>query len=296
MNGISLRKRPFSWRTLKSRTFSVVAGAMTFAAVLPLAFILFTVVKNGGERLLLDDGAVSLSQARAVLTEKPPAPGREGGGLGSAIVGTLIMTAVASALAIPLGILAAIHLNEYVPQSRFAAAVRFAAKTMTGLPSILAGVFAFAVVVERVGFSALAGGVALSLLMVPVVLLTAEEALRQVPQKTRDAAYGLGATRAQTILKVVLPASWGSVITGVMLGLARAAGETAPLLFTAKFSRYFEYTLVGEWMGSLSVLIYNFSGYPDANSKSLAWAASLVLVLVVLTLNVAARLATARRV
>src|SRR5262249_44882013 len=163
----------------------------------------------------------------------------------------------------------------------------FCAKLLTGLPSILAGVFAYGAVVLTTGtFSAPAGGVALAVLMLPTVLLTAEEAIRMVPARMREAAIGMGATRTQMVLRVPLPAALPGILTGVMLAVARAAGETAPLLFTALFSDYWLTRNVLEPTPSLAVLIYDFSGSPFPNQIEIAWAASLVLVFLVLLLNI----------
>jgi phosphate transport system permease protein len=163
------------------------------------------------------------------------------------------------------------------------------------MPSILAGVFAYATVVVVTGsFSALAGSVAMAVLMVPTVMLTSEQALRAVPSKMKLAAHGMGATHAETVLRVVVPTAMPGILTGVMLALARAMGETAPLLFTALFSDYWFEGHFREPIASLAVLIYNFSGSPFENQVRLAWAASLVLVVLVLVLNVVAQIVTRR--
>jgi phosphate transport system permease protein len=197
-----------------------------------------------------------------------------------------------------LGILGAVFVSEFGPDTQTASAVRFAAKVLTGLPSILAGVFSFAVVVAATGkFSAPAGGVALALLMLPTVLLTADEAIKGVPARMREAAIGMGATPTQVVTKVVVPTAAPAMLTGVMLAVARAAGETAPLLFTALFSQYWiseshPYFLpktLADLMrptASLAVMIYNFSGSPFENQIALAWTAALVLVVIVLVLNI----------
>ena len=214
-----------------------------------------------------------------------------GGGFGNAIVGTVVMVGIAALISIPVGVLSAVFLAELGPNSRLAQAARFATKTLTGLPSILAGVFAYAVVVLLTGtYSAPAGGLALAVLMLPTVVLTAEEAIRAVPKITRDAAYGMGCTRSQVVWKVLLPTATPGILTGVMLAVARAAGETAPLLFTALFSSYWLFEggqpRLMQPTASLAVLIYNFAGMPFENQIELAWAASLVLVLMVLVINV----------
>jgi len=235
-----------------------------------------------------------------VLVELPPAGFEMGGGFGNAIAGTLVMVGLGALISVPVGLAAAVFLAELGPSSTLASAVRFGAKTLTGLPSILAGVFAYASVVLVTGtYSAPAGAIALAVLMVPTIVLTAEEAMKMVPRITRDAAYGMGCTRSQVIWKIVLPTALPGILTGVMLAVARAAGETAPLLFTALFSAYWLVEQGGIKLmrptASLAVLIYNFSGMPFENQIELAWAASLVLVMIVLFINVASRLLGRRR-
>ena len=280
---LSLR-RP---RTLFSYLMSLLTGAMTIAALFPLFSVLYLLIARGTAGLNL-----------ATLRELPPAAMTAGGGFGNAIVGTFVIVAIATLLSVPFGILAAIYITEFGPDGRTASAVRFAAKVLTGLPSILAGVFAFAVVVVVTGeFSAPAGGVALALLMLPTVLLTAEEAIKRVPSRMREAAIGMGATPTQVVAKVIVPTAAPAMLTGVMLAVARAAGETAPLLFTALFSNFwisrtapnFLPKSMGDLMkptASLAVMIYNFSGSPFENQIAMAWTAALVLVTIVLVFNV----------
>jgi len=260
----------------------LLTGFTWFAAILaaiPLFSVLYMLIVEGGSRLDFE-----------ALTSLPPAGFEQGGGFGNAIVGTLLMVGIAAGISIPLGILAAIYLSILGPHSKVAGISRFLAKVLTGLPSILAGVFAYATVVLVMGtYSALAGGIALAVLMLPTVVLTAEEAMKQVPQKMKDAAFGMGCTRSQVIWKVVLPTGLPGILTGVMLAVAGAAGESAPLLFTALFSNYYVSELA-EPTASLSILIYNFSAMPFDNQISLAWAASLVLVLIVLVINILARI------
>jgi phosphate transport system permease protein len=237
-------------------------------------------VVRGGRRLSAE-----------VLTHAPPAPLEPGGGFGNAIVGTLVMVGIAALISVPLGVLSAIFLAESNPENRVAHAVRFAAKILTGFPSILAGVFAYgAVVLVTGGFSAVAGAIALAILMLPTVMLTAEDALRMVPTRMREAAVGMGGTPTQVVWMVTLPAALPGILTGIMLAIARAAGETAPLLFTALFSNYWldsggRFDLM-QPTASLAVLIYNFASAPYDNQVELAWAAALVLVLIVLVTNV----------
>ncbi|MDR3555723.1 MAG: phosphate ABC transporter permease PstA [Syntrophobacteraceae bacterium] len=266
-------------RSAFSFVMSVLVALMTISALVPLFSVLLMLLLRGGKRLSL-----------SVLTQLPPTAFEHGGGFGNAIVGTLLMVGIAALISIPFGILAAVFLAEVAPESRLAKVIRMCAKLLTGFPSILAGVFAYgAVVLITGGFSATAGGIALSILMLPTVMLTAEEAIRMVPNKVREAAIGMGTTQVQTVWMVLLPAAFPGILTGIMLAVARAAGETAPLLFTALFSNY--------WFGSggnmslrqptasLAVLIYNFSAMPFKNQVELAWAAALVLVLIVLTVN-----------
>jgi phosphate transport system permease protein len=273
-------------RSLFSYAMSLLTGTATVAAMVPLISVLY---------LLIERGLAGLNWA--AFTDLPPAAMMEGGGFGNAIVGTVVIVAIATVISVPLGILGAIYIADFGAESTMAAGVQFAAKVLTGLPSILAGVFAFATVVELTGgFSAPAGGAALALLMLPTIMLTAEEAIKRVPRRMREAAIGMGATPTQVVTKVILPTAFPGILTGIMLALARAAGETAPLLFTSLFSEFwmsrtYPYLLpktVGDLMkptASLAVLIYNFSGSPFENQIAMAWSAALTLVAIVLVLN-----------
>jgi phosphate transport system permease protein len=267
-------------RTLLSAVLSAVAIGASLLACVPLLSVLAMLIYRGGSRL-----------SWQALTALPPSAMAVGGGFGNAIVGTLTMVGIATALSVPGGILAASFLALVGPDTRTASAVRFAAKVLTGLPSVLAGVFAYGAVVLLTGsFSAPAGGVSLAVLMLPTVILTAEEAIKMVPVRMKEAAIGMGATQAQLLWRVVLPTAMPGILTGVMLAVARAAGETAPLIFTALFSNYWLYDLgrlnLMKPTASLAVLIYNFSASPYDNQVSLAWAASLVLVVMVLGFNI----------
>ena len=277
-----LGRQAFEPRALKSGLLTSLTWLAAILASVPLFSVIYMLLVQGGSRLFGADFA-------EVLTGLPPAGFEQGGGIGPAIVGTLVMVLIAALLSIPIGILAAIYLGVLEPNSRIASASRFLAKVLTGFPSILAGVFVYAVLVIQFGYSAWAGGVALAVLMLPTVVLAAEEAMAQVPQRMKDAAYGMGCTRSQVIWKVVIPTGLPGILTGVMLAIAGAAGESAPLLFTALFSNYFISELT-EPTASLSILIYNFSGMPFQNQIELAWTASLVLVLIVLVFNILARL------
>ena len=275
----NLNKTLSESRALRSAMLTVGTWIVALLASIPLFSVLYMLLVKGGARL-----------STALFTELPPAGFELGGGFGNAIVGTLVMTGIAALISIPIGILAAAYLAELGPTSQTAKLARFLAKVLTGFPSILAGVFVYAAVVLAMGkYSAIAGGIGLSVLMLPTVVLTAEEAMKMVPRKMKDAALGMGCTRSQTIWKVTLPTALPGILTGVILGIARVSGESAPLLLTALFSNYWLSSL-REPTASLSILIYNFSSMPFENQIELAWAASLVLVLIVLVFNVISRL------
>jgi phosphate transport system permease protein len=273
----SLEKSLLRPRNMFSFFFSGLTTLLTLSALLPLFAVLIALLARGFARMNLD-----------VLTELPPTAGRTDGGIGNAILGTLIIVGLALLITLPSGILGAIYLAEFNPKSQLAKALRFCAKVLTGFPSVLAGVFAYGIVVVIMGTkSAVAGSVALAILMIPTVLLTAEDAIRMVPHKMKEAAIGMGATRTQVVWHVLLPTAFPGILTGIMLAVARAAGETAPLMFTAAFRPYWIEGLddLLRPMASLAVLIFDYSGSSDANQKELAWAASLVLVALVLAFN-----------
>ncbi len=279
----NLKRSMFNRRSLVNTILSFGAWVAAILACVPLFSVLIMLVLRGGSKLSL-----------SLLTELPPTAFELGGGFGNAILGTVVMVGIASIISIPAGIMAAVFLAEFGPYSKISEITRFCAKTLTGLPSILAGVFAYAAVVLTTGtYSAPAGGIALALLMVPTVILTAEESMKMVPRIMKDAAVGMGCTKTQVVCKVVLPTAMPGMITGVILAVARAAGETAPLLFTALFSNFWLFHSGSAHLmqptASLAVLIYNFSGMPFENQIELAWAASLVLVFIVLLLNLVSR-------
>jgi phosphate transport system permease protein len=266
-------------RTFFSVAMSGLVTLMTALALIPLFSVVLMLLWRGGSKLSL-----------SVLTQLPPAPLEQGGGFGNALEGTLMIVALSMLISVPVGILSAIFLAESTRESKLASTVRFTAKILTGFPSILAGVFAYgAIVLTTGGFSALAGAVAVSILMLPTIMLTAEDAIRMVPAKMKEAAIGMGATQTQTIWMVMLPTALPGILTGVMLAVARGAGETAPLIFTALFSNYWPiargHMNLMQPTPSLAVLIYNFAGMPFQNQVQLAWAAALVLVLMVLITN-----------
>jgi len=271
-------------RSIGNRLLSGLCITFSLLTLVPLVSIIYLVLKNGLPLLSWQS-----------FTSLPPAAGMAGGGFGNAVVGTLTMVALGLVISAPLGILAAIYINEYSPVGKLSQTVRVVAKLLTGIPSIICGVFAFAAVVATTGtFSAYAGGVALAVLMLPTILLTSEQSLLSVQSAYREASYGLGATKFQTIIRIVLPDALPGIMTGIMLAVARAAGETAPLIFTALFSQYWMKSL-NEPCASLSVLIYNFATVPFPHQIQMAWTASLVLVAFVTIANIAAQLAFSKK-
>jgi phosphate transport system permease protein len=285
MTVANLKKQPSSPRTLLGLLMTGVAGACLLLTLIPLFAVLIYVTVQGISRINLD-----------LFTKLPPPPGLSGGGVANAIIGTLLVVAIAVAIAVPIGVLAAIYLSEFSDDNQIARAVRFATNILSGVPSIIAGIFAYGLFVASgiLGFSAIAGGAALAVLMLPTIIRTTDEALQIVPQDIRWAALGVGAYKFQTVLFIVLPAALPSILTGVTLAIARAAGETAPLIFTALFSNFWPKG-VKEPIATLAVLVYNFATVPFAPQQQLAWAASLILVFLVLATSVIARLATRRQ-
>ena len=270
------------WRRFMSHLIVALCGAAVLLALVPLALILFYVVKQG------------LSSVNwAFFTQMPAQIGDTGGGMANGIVGSLIVTGIGALFAIPIGVTAGVYASEY-RGTRFASAIRFAADTLNGVPSIVIGVFAYGVAVLPFHqFSAFAGGFALGVMMLPLVMRTTEELLLLVPPSLREGALALGATRARAVFTVVLPAALPGIITGILLALARVAGETAPLLFTSLNNAYFS-TNPREPISTLTVQVYTFATSPYPQWHQQAWAGALVLVAMVLTCSVLARTATAR--
>jgi phosphate transport system permease protein len=261
---------------------TTVAGVFATIAVLPLVLVLLYVLWNGGRLISLQ-----------LFTQLPPAPGMEGGGIGNAIIGTMIVTAIATFIALPVGVGGGIYLSEYSRSGWFAQAVRFSNDVLAGVPSIISGVFVYGLIVAtRVFFnqsySAMAGGIALAVLMLPTVIKTTDEGLKLVPQELRWGSYGVGASRFVTITRVILPAAFTPIATGAVLAIARAAGETAPLIFTALFSPFWPEGIFNP-IATMSVLIFNFAIMPYEAQNALAWTASFVLVAMILAANLLAR-------
>ena len=270
-------------RTRNGLATALIYGALGFA-VLPLGLVLSYVASKGLG--VIDAG---------FLTDTLPAQVRRArGGIGPAVAGTLVITGVATLLSVPLGILAAVYLHEYGGANPIARIVRFLSNVMAGVPSIVMGLFVFTVyVLPRGGVSGLAGALALACLMLPIVIRATEGMLRLVPDELRDAAYALGTSKSRTILTVVLPAALPGITSGALLAVARAAGETAPLLFTIGVSRKYNWSLSGP-NTALSAQIFSNAqtGFPAAIDR--AWGAALTLIVLVLLLSTVARIVAAR--
>ena len=251
--------------------------AMAFG-LLALLWILWTLFYNGFAALSWD-----------FFTQDTPAPGSEGGGLRNAIVGSLLIILVTTFVSTPIGILAGIYLAEFGTRSRFAAATRFVTDIMLSAPSIVIGLFVYALAVATLGgFSGWAGSLALSLIAIPVVVRTTENMLLLVPTALREAAFAVGAPRWQVSLKVTLRAVKAGVVTGILLAIARVTGETAPLLFTALNNQFYS-TDMSQPMGNLPVVIFQFAMSPYDNWVNLAWGGALLIALLVLGINIFAR-------
>jgi phosphate transport system permease protein len=223
-----------------------------------------------------------------------PRPVGEGGGIGNAIVGSLVLLLLSSAFGMPIGISVGVYLSEF-GKGPFASLVRFFVDTLTGIPSIVTGVFVYAIIVVPLKhFSAFAGGVALALIMIPIVARTTEEMIKLVPQSLREGALALGAPQWRVTLGIVIPAAASGIATGAMLAVARVSGETAPLLFTAFGSRFFNYRL-DQPIASLTVQIYNYAISPYDEWHAQAWAATLVLMTLILGINVIVRFLTRKK-
>lgn len=236
-------------------------------------------------------GVSSLSIEFLTATPKPVG---EGGGIGNAIVGSAMMTALASVIGLPLGIAAGVYLAEY-GKNWFGNTVRFVADTLIGIPSIIIGIFVYTLVVLPMGRqSGFAGGVALAIIMMPIVARTTEEMIRLVPNAMREGALALGAPRWRVTWDIVLPAAASGIATGAMLAIARITGETAPLLFTALNSRFYNF-YYDQPMSSLTVQIYNYATGPFEVEHAMAWAATLILVTLILLINILVRFLTRKR-
>lgn len=268
----------YSRRILINRLGIGLSMAAMAAGLAALLWILFTLFANGFAALSWE-----------FFTQDTPAPGTAGGGLRNAIIGSIMIVGVTALVSTPIGILAGIYLAEFGATSRFAAATRFVVDIMLSAPSIVIGLFVYALMVVTLGgFSGWAGSVALSLIAIPVVVRTTENMLKLVPASLREAAFAIGAPRWRVSISVTLRAVKAGVVTGVLLAIARVTGETAPLLFTALNNQFFS-TDMSKPMGNLPVVIYQFAMSPYDNWISLAWGGALLIALLVLSINIGAR-------
>jgi len=273
-----VRRRPNTGRKAQDLVVKAISAAAALLGIFFLGWILFEVGKRGL-------GAFDA----AFFTSLPAPPGSEGGGLANAILGTLIITAIATVIGVPLGIMSGVYLAEVARGTKRAAAVRFIVNAMMGLPSIIIGLFVYTLLVLPFGrFSGFAGAVALAIIMLPVVARTADDMLSLVPNSLREAALALGAPRWRVTFSIVFRAAKAGLVTGVLLAIARVSGETAPLLFTALNSVYWPTSLM-EPMGNLTVTIFNYAMSPYADWQRAAWGASLLIMAAVLGTTVLAR-------
>jgi phosphate transport system permease protein len=283
---LALRVRP-SWRTRKNALMIAAMAVAVALVAIPLMVVLWSVIEHGA--------GIALRDFPAFFTRTIPVISRKAGpGMGPAIAGTLLVTGGATLIAVPVGVLGAVYLHEYGGTGAFARLVRFMATVMTGVPSIVMGLFIYLIWTMRFGYSAFGGALALACLMLPVVIGSTEQMLRLVPADLREAAYALGATRSRTILMVVLPAALPGIVSGVLLAIARAAGETAPLLFAVGAATTYNPHLFHEANTSLSLQIFGnaTSAFPAAQDR--AWGAALTLVLLTFVVTLIARVFTAR--
>ena len=279
-------REPAGWRRAKNQIATTLMWVAFVFALIPLGFVLYTVIAKGAS-------AISWS----FLTGSPIPPNvlpAGNGGLGPAVLGTILITGLAAVMAVPLGILGAVYVNEYGGNRLLARVVRFMADVMTGVPSIVMGLFIFSIWVLHFGYSGLAGAFALGCLMLPVVIRSTEEMLKLVPDSLREASYALGATKARVTLTVVLPAAIGGIVSGALLAVARAAGETAPLLFTILTVTSYNSNVFSGANTALSAQIFANATQPYLGAQSRAWGAALTLIAMAFILLVAARIVTAR--
>jgi len=283
-SGPDLRE-PASWRRTKSQLATAAMALAALIMAVPLAFVLWTVISRGAS-------VISWSFLTGSI---PPqvAPTGEGG-IGPAILGTLLITGLATVMAVPLGVLGAVYINEYGGKGMLARIIRFMADVMTGVPSIVMGLFIFSIWVLYFGFSGLAGAFALGCLMLPVVIRSTEEMLKLVPDPLREASYALGASKARVTLTVVLPAAIGGILSGALLAVARAAGETAPLLFTILTVTTANPNVFSGGNTALPAQIFTNASSPYVGAQDRAWGAALTLIVIAFVLMIAARIITAR--
>lgn len=285
---LAIRLEPrLSWRSVKNWIMTGMMIAAFVVITIPLIAILYSLISRGA--------AIALKDFPAFFTETIPVVSRRAGpGMGPAIVGTLLCTGGATLIAVPLGILGAVYLHEYGRTSKFARLVRFMAMVMTGVPSIVMGLFVYVIWTMTFGYSAFGGALALACLMLPIVIGATEQMLRLVPDHMREAAFALGARKSRVILTVVLPAAVPGIVSGCLLAIARAAGETAPLLFTIGAATAYNPHLFENANTSLSIQIFGNATSSFAAAQERAWGAALTLVILTFVLTLIARIVAAR--
>jgi len=274
-------------RSVRNWIATVLMGLSFLIVLIPLGFILYTVIQKGWDAVT----------SAGWFTDDIPPVRRSGPGMGPAIVGTILTTGLATLMAVPLGILGAIYLHEYGKTGRLASILRFFADVMTGVPSIIMGLFIFTIWVVRFGVdgvNAFAGALALGCLMLPIVIRSTEEMLKLVPNDLREASLALGSSQSRTILGIVLPAALPGIVSGVLLAVARAAGETAPLLFTIGAATSINWNPFSGPNTALSVQIFSNAQQPFAGAQERAWGAALTLIAMTFILLVLSRIVAAR--
>ena len=279
-------REPRSWRRAKNRIATVLMVLSLVLVIIPLGFVLYTVIAKGA----------SIISWKFLTSSIPPAVlPASFGGIGPAVLGTILITALATVIAVPLGILGAIYLNEYGGKGFLGRFIGFMSDVMTGVPSIVMGLFIFSIWVLHFGYSGLAGAFALGCLMLPVVIRSTYEMLRLVPNSLREGAYALGATKARVTVTVVLPAALGGIVSGALLAVARAAGETAPLLFTILGGTTLANPNVFSGPNTaLPLQIFSNASQPYTGAQARGWGAALTLIAIAFILMIVARLVTAR--
>jgi len=269
-------------RILWDKIFKAIIILLTFCSILPMLFILFFITSKG----------ISVINWR-FLTQLPKPVGEIGGGISNGIIGTLMLISIATVFSVPVGILTGIFLSEN-RRGKLPFLVRLSVETLQGIPSIVIGIIAYIWLVISMGsFSALSGGLALGLMMLPVIITATEQTLRLIPESLKEASLALGVSYPRTILKVILPAGISGILTGFLLSIARVAGETAPLLFTA-FGNPFMNLNILKPINSLPLMIFNYATSPYPDWHTLAWGASFILIILVLGLNLFTKVVTKR--
>ena len=281
---VDLREPP-SWRKTKNQIMTVLMVLALLIIMVPLVFVLATVISKGA-------GVISKQFLTASIP--PNVLPANIGGMGPAVVGTLEITGLASVIAIPLGVLGAIYLNEYGRKNVLAKVIGFMADVMTGVPSIVMGLFIFSIWTLHFGFSGLGGAFALACLMLPLVIRSSQEMLSLVPDALREGSYALGASRARVTVTVVLPTAIGGIVSGCLLAVARAAGETAPLLFTILTVSSTNSNVFSGPTTALPAQIFANATSPYNGAQARAWGAALTLIVIAFVLLVGARIITAR--